>query len=66
MSGKWVTRYDHGDALPDRLLGARFLVEPISFVMERKMLSVIKALAEGTAADDAADARSSTNLPKAS
>ena len=40
------TRYDHADGLVPRLLGGPLLLEPISFVMERKMLEVIKSLAE--------------------
>jgi hypothetical protein len=40
------TRYQHADDLRSRLLGGPLLIEPVSFVMERKMLRVIKALAE--------------------
>ena len=40
------TRYHYGDGFLSRLLGGPFLIEPISFVMERKMLKVIKLLAE--------------------
>lgn len=40
------TRYHHGDDFLSRLAGGRILIEPISFAMERKMLHVIKALAE--------------------
>jgi hypothetical protein len=40
------TRYDCADDLRSRLLGGPLLLEPISSVMERKMLRVIKALAE--------------------
>jgi hypothetical protein len=40
------TRYDHGDGFLAGLAGGPTLIEPISFVMERKMLRVIKGLAE--------------------
>lgn len=40
------TRYQHAGDLRSRLLGGPLLIEPVSFVMERKMLRVIKALAE--------------------
>ena len=40
------TRYHHGDDFRSKLMGGLWLIEPISFVMERKMLKVIKTLAE--------------------
>lgn len=40
------TRYDHAEDLRSRLMGGPLLIEPVSFVMERKMLGVIKALVE--------------------
>ena len=40
------TRYHYPDDLRSRLMGGPLLVEPVSFVMERKMLRVIKALVE--------------------
>jgi hypothetical protein len=40
------TRYHHADDRRSRLMGGPSLIEPISFVMERKMLSVVKALVE--------------------
>jgi hypothetical protein len=40
------TRYHYADNLRSRLMGGPLLIEPISFVMERKMLRVIKSLAE--------------------
>jgi hypothetical protein len=40
------TRYHHGDDLRSKLMGGPLLIEPVSFVMERKMLNVIKALVE--------------------
>ncbi len=42
------TRYHHADDLRSRLMGGPLLVEPLSFVMERKMLRVVKALAESS------------------
>jgi hypothetical protein len=39
-------RYDHDGRLSSRLSGGPTLVEPMSFVMERKMLRSIRALAE--------------------
>lgn len=42
------TRYHHEDDLRSRLMGGPLLVEPVSFVMERKMLRVIKALVESS------------------
>jgi len=45
------TRYHHGGGLRAKLMGGPYLVEPISFVMERKMLKVIKGLAEGRGTD---------------
>jgi hypothetical protein len=44
------TRYHHADGFRSGLVGGPWLLEPVSFVMERKMLTVIKALAESTAA----------------
>lgn len=41
------TRYHHGKNLQSRLMGGPLLIEPLSFVMEKKMLRVIKRLAEG-------------------
>jgi len=40
------TRYHHAEDRRSRIAGGPLLIEPISFVMERKMLKVIKALAE--------------------
>lgn len=40
------TRYHHADDRRSRLMGGPLLVEPVSFVMERKMLGVVKALVE--------------------
>ncbi len=40
------TRYQHADDRRSRLMGGPLLLEPVSFVMERKMLKVIKALVE--------------------
>ncbi len=40
------TRYEHGPGFWNALAGGPWLLEPISFVMERKMLRVIKALVE--------------------
>lgn len=40
------TRYHHGDDLRSKLMGGPLLIEPLSFVMEQKMLKVIKALVE--------------------
>jgi len=40
------TRYHHGSGLKNVLAGGPLLIEPISFVMERKMLWTIKSLAE--------------------
>jgi len=42
------TRYHHGDDRRSKLMGGPWLIEPISFVMERKMLNVIKALVESS------------------
>jgi hypothetical protein len=42
------TRYAHGDDFKSRLMGGPLLIEPISFVMERKMLRVIKDLVEAS------------------
>ncbi len=42
------TRYQHADDRRSRLMGGPLLLEPVSFVMERKMLKVIKALAESS------------------
>jgi hypothetical protein len=42
------TRYFHNDDFRSKLMGGPFLIEPISFVMERKMLKVIKALVESS------------------
>ncbi len=42
------TRYHHNDDFRSRLMGGPLLIEPISFVMERKMLKVIKALVESS------------------
>ena len=42
------TRYQHADDRRSRLAGGPLLLEPVSFVMERKMLKVVKALAEST------------------
>jgi hypothetical protein len=44
------TRYHHADDRRSAIVGGPTLLEPVSFVMERKMLTVIKALAESTAA----------------
>ena len=43
------TRYDYAGDLRSRLMGGPLLIEPISFVMERKMLRVIRALVEAEA-----------------
>jgi hypothetical protein len=40
------TRYHHADDRRSKIAGGPLLLEPVSFVMERKMLKVIKALAE--------------------
>lgn len=40
------TRYSHGPGLRNALMGGPLLIEPISFVMEQKMLRVLRALAE--------------------
>lgn len=42
------TRYHHRDDFRSRLMGGPLLIEPISFVMERKMLKVIKSLVESS------------------
>jgi hypothetical protein len=42
------TRYHHADDRRSRIMGGPLLIEPVSFVMERKMLKVIKALAESS------------------
>ena len=42
------TRYHHGNDIRSKLMGGPLLIEPISFVMERKMLKVIKALVESS------------------
>lgn len=42
------TRYHHGSDFRSNLMGGPLLIEPISFVMERKMLEVIKALVESS------------------
>jgi len=42
------TRYHHNDDFRSKLMGGLALIEPISFVMERKMLKVIKLLVEST------------------
>ena len=42
------TRYFHEDTLRSRLMGGPLLIEPVSFVMERKMLRVVKALVESS------------------
>ena len=42
------TRYHHADDRRSKLMGGPLLIEPVSFVMERKMLSVVKALAESS------------------
>jgi hypothetical protein len=42
------TRYHHDDDFRSKLMGGQLLLEPISFVMERKMLKVIKALVESS------------------
>ena len=42
------TRYHHADDRRSRLMGGPLLIEPVSFVMERKMLKVIKALVESS------------------
>ena len=42
------TRYHHNDDFLSKLAGGQLLVEPISFVMEPKMLTVIKALVESS------------------
>lgn len=40
------TRYRHGTGLRNALMGGPALIEPISFVMTRKMLRVIRSLAQ--------------------
>jgi len=40
------TRYRHGQGLAAKLMGGPLLLEPVSFVMERKMLKVLKSLIE--------------------
>ncbi len=42
------TRYRHGSGIRSRLIGGPALIEPISYVMERKMLGVIKGLVEAS------------------
>ena len=42
------TRYFHDDKFRSKLMGGPLLIEPVSFVMERKMLKVIKALVESS------------------
>ncbi len=42
------TRYHHNDDFRSKLMGGLLLMEPISFVMERKMLKVIKALVDSS------------------
>ena len=42
------TRYRHGPGVRSALTGGPVLIEPVSFVMERKMLSVIKGLVEAS------------------
>jgi hypothetical protein len=42
------TRYQYNDDFRSKLMGGPWLMEPISFVMERKMLKVIKTLVEST------------------
>jgi hypothetical protein len=42
------TRYHHADDRRSKLMGGPLLIEPVSFVMERKMLKVIKALVESS------------------
>jgi hypothetical protein len=42
------TRYHYGDDLRSKLTGGPLLLEPLSFVMERKMLRVLKALVESS------------------
>ena len=42
-------RYDHGSDWKSRLTFGRFPIEPISFVMSRRMMLEIKRLAEGSA-----------------
>jgi hypothetical protein len=42
------TRYHHADDRRSRLMGGPLLIEPVSFVMERKMLKVIKSLVESS------------------
>lgn len=42
------TRYHHNDDFRSKLMGGPALMEPISFVMERKMLKVIKLLVESS------------------
>jgi hypothetical protein len=42
------TRYHHADNFLSKLMGGQLLMEPISFVMERKMLKVIKSLVESS------------------
>jgi hypothetical protein len=42
------TRYHHNDDFRSKLMGGQLLIEPLSFVMERKMLKVIKVLVESS------------------
>jgi hypothetical protein len=42
------TRYHHADDRRSRLMGGPLLIEPVSFVMERKMLGVVKDLVESS------------------
>ena len=51
------TRYDHGSDFRSRLMGGPSLLEPLSFVMERKMLDVIQALAQSPQRRRRADSR---------
>jgi hypothetical protein len=42
------TRYHHGSDFRSKLMGGPLLIEPVSFVMERKMLEVVRALVESS------------------
>ncbi len=46
------TRYRHGADFKSKLMGGLLLIEPLSFVMERKMLKVIKSLVESSRSQD--------------
>ncbi len=42
------TRYHYGNDSRSKIMGGALLMEPLSFVMERKMLRVVKALVESS------------------